>query len=364
MRESNESALVTKPPGLLEKAEPGARRILSSMVADTLALAKPIFTVLMCDDDPTSNVAEVVIRSDWPHKYSIRFIRFTRDSALLKLTQEEFCPIFFVYVGNVKWSTSANDLFTLFTQATEVWRQIEAQHGLLIIATQGMNLGQLFQGTGIMERLAVRENTFLCRQCNIEKLRYGLKEVILQSWHRMGKQYFGGRGVPQDYAEAVKWFRKAAEQNYAQAQYALGICYDGGDGVTKDEFEAANWYRKAAEQNDAEGQFSLGVRYANGRGVEKDNAEAAKWFRKAAEQGHQPAQQSLGAFYANGRVAIDIVSGMEGAIDAYQYIRLAKEKGCEGAAKTMDVISALLSPEELCEAERRYQELCSRRHAS
>ena len=178
----------------------------------------------------------------------------------------------------------AGDLLTLFTQATEVWRQIETQHGLLIIATQGMNLRQIFQGTGIMERLAVGANTFLFRQCSIEKLRFDLKEVILESWHRMGKKYCAGREVPQDYAEAVKWFRKAAEQNYAQAQYALGICYDSGDGVTKDEFEAVNWYRKAAEQNDAEGQFSLGVCYANGRGVEKDEAEAVKWYRRAAEQ--------------------------------------------------------------------------------
>jgi hypothetical protein len=301
MRESNESALALRAPSPLEKAEPGARRILFSMVADTLALAKPIFTVLMCDADPTSNVAEVVIRSNWPNKYSIRFIRLKRDTEVLKLTQEQFFSIFFVYVGSVEWSTSAGDLFALFTQATEVWRQIEAQHGLLIIATQGMNLRQLFEGTGIMERLAVGANTFLFRQCNIEELQYDLKEVILQRWHRMGKQYFGGRGVPQDYAEAVGWFRKAAEQNYAQAQYALGICYDSGDGVTKDEFEAANWYRKAAEQNDAEGQFSLGVCYANGRGVEKDYAEAVKWYRRAAEQNHPLAQYNLGVCYGNGQ---------------------------------------------------------------
>jgi hypothetical protein len=223
MSENNGFELVRKPSSAVEKSAPGAKHILSGMVADALVLAQPIFTVLMCDNDPTSDIAEVAIKSNWAQKYSIRFIRFNRDTELLKLTQEPFFPIFFVYVGNVKWNTSAGDLLTLFTQATEVWRQIETQHGLLIIATQGMNLRQIFQGTGIMERLAVGANTFLFRQCSIEKLRFDLKEVILESWHRMGKKYCAGREVPQDYAEAVKWFRKAAEQHYTQAQYALAI---------------------------------------------------------------------------------------------------------------------------------------------
>jgi len=49
-----------------------------------------------------------------------------------------------------------------------------------------------------------------------------------------------GRGVAQDYVEAVKWFRKAAEQNEADAQFNLGICYFIGRGVAKDEAEAVS----------------------------------------------------------------------------------------------------------------------------
>jgi len=44
----------------------------------------------------------------------------------------------------------------------------------------------------------------------------------------------------------VKWYRKAAEQDNAVAQYHLGFCYEHGRGVAKDEVEAVNWYRKAA----------------------------------------------------------------------------------------------------------------------
>ncbi|MBO7224189.1 MAG: sel1 repeat family protein, partial [Kiritimatiellae bacterium] len=63
--------------------------------------------------------------------------------------------------------------------------------------------------------------------------------------------YYNGLGVQQDYAEAVKWFRKAAEQGHAGAQYRLGICYGKGLGVPQDHEEAAKWVRKAAEQGDA-----------------------------------------------------------------------------------------------------------------
>ena len=74
--------------------------------------------------------------------------------------------------------------------------------------------------------------------------------------------YLHGQGVRQDYAQAVKWYRKAAEQGFAEAQYNLGVRYDQGQGVPQDYAEAVKWYRKAAEQGDAEAQLNLGVMYA------------------------------------------------------------------------------------------------------
>ncbi len=49
----------------------------------------------------------------------------------------------------------------------------------------------------------------------------------------LGFMYENGQGVPQDYAEAVGWFRKAAEQGYANAQYNLGNMYRNGHGVER-----------------------------------------------------------------------------------------------------------------------------------
>src|SRR5205814_1095803 len=88
--------------------------------------------------------------------------------------------------------------------------------------------------------------------------------------------YFGDLGLAKDEVEAVKWYRKAAEQNLASAQYNLGNCYREGRGVPKDAVEAVGWYRKAAEQNCASAQFNLGYCYHDGHGVAKDDAEAVK----------------------------------------------------------------------------------------
>ena len=64
--------------------------------------------------------------------------------------------------------------------------------------------------------------------------------------------------MAKDHVEAVKWYRKAAEQNYAEAQYNLGVCYTNGQGVAKDAVEAVKWFRKAAEQNHAAGSIQSG----------------------------------------------------------------------------------------------------------
>ena len=117
----------------------------------------------------------------------------------------------------------------------------------------------------------------------------------------LGLIYEFGRGVTKDYNEAAKWYRKSAEQGYAKGQANMGYMYEAGNGVEKDYNEAAKWYRKAAEQGYARGQANLGYMYEYGYGVNQDYAEAAKWYRKAAEQGYARGQSNLGIMYENGR---------------------------------------------------------------
>ena len=96
--------------------------------------------------------------------------------------------------------------------------------------------------------------------------------------------YAEGRGVSQDDAEAVTWYRKAAEQGHAEAQNNLGVMYNRGEGVPQDYTEAVTWYRKAAEQGHAYAQNNLGRMYANGDGVPQDNVEAHTWLNLAASR--------------------------------------------------------------------------------
>ena len=63
--------------------------------------------------------------------------------------------------------------------------------------------------------------------------------------------YLKGLGARQNYTEAIRWYRKAAEQGVVKAQYNVGVAYEMGRGVAKDHAQAVMWYRKAAGQGHA-----------------------------------------------------------------------------------------------------------------
>ena len=105
--------------------------------------------------------------------------------------------------------------------------------------------------------------------------------------------YDEGRGVPENDAEAVKWYRRAADQGVAYAQYNLGLMYLKGRGVPKNDAEAVKWFRRAADQGYAEAQLNLGVMFANGEGVPENYVEAYRWWILAAAAGIDLARQNL-----------------------------------------------------------------------
>ena len=70
--------------------------------------------------------------------------------------------------------------------------------------------------------------------------------------NNLGKLYAKGQVVPQDDAEAVKWYRLAADQGLAEAQLNLGAMYYNGQGVPKDLVEAYAWWFISAAGGDAD----------------------------------------------------------------------------------------------------------------
>jgi hypothetical protein len=72
--------------------------------------------------------------------------------------------------------------------------------------------------------------------------------------------YDNGQGVPQDYVEAVRWYRIPAENGMADAEYNLGLMFANAKGVAQDYKEAARRFRRAAEhRNLPDAEYNLGV---------------------------------------------------------------------------------------------------------
>lgn len=94
-------------------------------------------------------------------------------------------------------------------------------------------------------------------------------------------------------AASLQELKNLAAAGSLLAQTSLGNMYLAGLGVTQDYAEAAKWYRSAAEQGDAVAQNLLAFMYENGQGVPKSREEAVRWYRKAAEQGIADARRAL-----------------------------------------------------------------------
>ena len=104
----------------------------------------------------------------------------------------------------------------------------------------------------------------------------------------------GDVGFERDDADAANWFRRAAEQGLADAQFNLGLMYYTGEGVEHDDEVAFRWFDSAAAQGHAKAQFNLGALYANGHGVAADLAECYRLWLVASMQGEPNAHANLG----------------------------------------------------------------------
>lgn len=110
----------------------------------------------------------------------------------------------------------------------------------------------------------------------------------------LGAAYDHGlAGAPRDPSLALQWYRKAAEQGLAKAQFNLAHCLVVGCDGTVDAGQARIWMRRAAEQGMADAQFLLGVMFAEGLGGDVDLAGARQWLQKAVVGGQPDAAEYL-----------------------------------------------------------------------
>ncbi len=163
----------------------------------------------------------------------------------------------------------------------------------------------------------------------------------------LGDMYLKCAGTPQDYKEAAKWYRLAADQNNASAQAHLGELYEAGQGVVRDEAQAAQWYQRAAELGNVAAQYSLAVLYVTGRGLALNDTEAVRWYRMAAERGYDLAQYNLGERSIAGK------SMPKHKVEAYKWLSLAAVQGLPDAEASLNTLKGSMTSDQIKEGKQR-----------
>jgi TPR repeat protein len=109
----------------------------------------------------------------------------------------------------------------------------------------------------------------------------------------LGSYYDAANAEPIDH---MLWFQKAADQGHPEAQRFVAMHEDA---VGHHEL-ATEWFRKAAENGEAAAQFELGIRLRVGSFADREPTQAAHWLRRAADQGHAGALFVLGVMFERG----------------------------------------------------------------
>lgn len=114
----------------------------------------------------------------------------------------------------------------------------------------------------------------------------------------IGYFYLTGTGVKQDTGQALRWFQRASASGSHMGKLNLAVLYIQGIGVPKDAKLAVNLLNELANANDARGEAYLGMAYMLGIGVEKNMMQAEYYFAKAAKQHSPEGNYAMGTLYS------------------------------------------------------------------
>ena len=118
---------------------------------------------------------------------------------------------------------------------------------------------------------------------------------IADAWYRVGRFHEFGEGVPEDLAQAVWCYDKAAKEQHTEALYRGGRLYELGRGAEQHAPTAVAMYRQAGTQGHGEAAYRLARAYEVGEGVRRSRYDAEKWYAKAVDNGHPEAMAALQA---------------------------------------------------------------------
>lgn len=213
--------------------------------------------------------------------------------------------------------------------------------------------------------------------------------------HNLGLIYAEGRGVPRDDSRALAYFRAGDAHSVTLSTYQLARFHEEGRATAVDLDQAVDLYRKLAENGLDKAALALGRlagagqldgRVAPHRAVpwavaalsagdmaaltwlerqaaarvrpaetalalhllasdSTRSSEAAALLERAARADDPRAQEELGQLYSSG------IGVTQDYVTAHKWMNLAAALGRRGAAETREVLSLLMTPEQIAEAQ-------------
>ncbi|HET7206931.1 MAG TPA: GAF domain-containing protein [Terriglobales bacterium] len=177
------------------------------------------------------------------------------------------------------------------------WARRMASAALLLAAAvygfREHRLGKTSYGSSVRTKIHVTPFTgttvlpphprHTAQSTSVTDLRSAASRGDAEAAYILGTAYEQGKGVPQNYGQAMDWFLRAAANGNALAEWRLGLGYLNAFGREEDDRRAAEWFKRAANQVNVPAQFALSRLYLTGRGVPLDYVRAYTWATIAAQ---------------------------------------------------------------------------------
>jgi len=385
MDEEGRFALVPRPPSAVEKTEPGAKRILSGMVTDTLAFAAngylPALVRQMCGGKEWDDREQAYLQlrtigpafRGWAE--SLRDVIYSGDGhariwaaeslSRFKCNPHDAVPVLIAVITasaatdatptQYGWGRLACGALTNYPVLPEEYSEelVAALVGVLqttqfrdfsaIPVHQYQFRGLALKILGILGNKAIAALPVLAPLLE-DQGAVPVGDPLLDTYRETAKSINASIESPVDALKVALRFGDASTRRNAAAALqeiapnhgAIGPVdlhalvaeakrlYDG-KGMSDGNIRALKLFRQAAEAGHAEAQYWVGLCFDSGQGVPQDYAEAANWYRKAAELGYAEAQSNLGRCYNDGKgVPQDYA-------ESVRWIRKAAEKGIVNA---------------------------------
>jgi localization factor PodJL len=171
-------------------------------------------------------------------------------------------------------------------------------------------------------------------------LRHAAQKGDPAAQFEVASRFAEGKGVKQDFPQAIEWFQRSAQQGFVPSQYRLGTLFERGLSGKADIERAGLWYQRAAEQGNVKAMHNLAVLSAGRDGTPADYKTAGRWFQEAAERGLADSQFNLAVLHENG------LGVAQDQIQAYKWFAVAARSGDKEAVKRRDQLMARFNPDE------------------